>query len=527
MIEPLTAPEGTMHLLTDSLEHLLVVSARRFPAQPALCDSAGTLSYEQLLLAVCQCRQQLKQTGLQAGDRVLLQLPKQRQLVVMLFACWSLGLLVVPVHLSLKGRQLQYLLDDCEPALLVISDSRLAQLQQELVLPAGCQYWQALAAPAAEVVVSAAPQGRAAQPAAILYTSGSTGLPKGVVVSQLNLLLGATSVSQYLALQSTDVVLALLPFSFDYGLNQLLSALSVGACVVLHDFLLTADVVRLCSRHQISVLAAVPPLWATLAEANWPDDARHSLRLWTNSGGAMPQPLLLRLQQLFPQAAPYLMYGLTEAFRSTYLDPAKVAAKPGSMGQAIPFAEVLVLRPDGSECAVDEPGELVHRGPLVSLGYWNKAELTAERFRPDPLWPAQLPDKPKAVWSGDLVRRDAQGDLFYLGRLDDMLKCSGFRISPTEIEQLCYALIADAIDIAAIGVPLPPADTAVLLLFSASNGQDTAALLRLLRQQLPAYLCPKALLQLAQLPKTANGKLDRKQLALQYKDFFSVDSSAS
>lgn len=514
-------------MLTDSLEQLLAATAQRLPGQPALCDSMGTLSYQQLYLAVCQCRRQLQQAGVQPGDRVLLQLPKQHQLVVVLFACWSLGLLVVPVHLSLKSRQLQYLLDDCHPALLVVSDSRRHQLQQELVLPPGCRFWQAEPADSVSEIVAQPAQGRAAQPAAILYTSGSTGMPKGVVVSQLNLLLGAASVSQYLVLHNSDVVLALLPFSFDYGLNQLLSAISVGACVVLHDFLLTADVVRLCSRYQVTVLAAVPPLWATLAEANWPDEARLSMRLWTNSGGAMPQPLLTRLQALFPQASPYLMYGLTEAFRSTYLDPAKVAVKPASMGQAIPFAEVLVLRPDGSECATDEPGELVHRGPLVSLGYWNKAELTAERFRPDPRWPAQLPDKPRAVWSGDLVRRDAQGDIFYLGRLDDMLKCSGFRVSPTEIEQQCYALIADAIDIAAIGVPLPPADTAVLLLFSAGSPQDLPALQRALRQQLPAYQCPRALLQLTALPKTANGKLDRKQLALIYKDYFSVDTSAS
>lgn len=518
-----------MQLPVNLISQFSDKAAEVWPERTALIAGNQQLSYAQLQQQVLACSLLLSQLGLTAGDRVVLAAPKQLELVVVLLAVTRLGAIVVPVHAQLKPAQLAHVLQDSQASLLMTNQHRLDQLR-DLLLPLPeftVLLTETLPQAIADVQMTDLPQVPArttlvaSDVAAIMYTSGSTGLPKGVVLSQQNLMLGTLSVCQYLQLSSEDVLLALLPFSFDYGLNQLLTALYSGATLVLMEYLLPQDVVRAVVQHRVTVLAAVPPLWSALARANWGERGGHSLRLLTNSGGAMPQPLLKSLLQIFPNAKPFLMYGLTEAFRSSYLEPAMIDAKPGSMGKAIPFADLLVLRPDGSECADDEPGELVHRGPLVSLGYWNDVARTNERFRPDPVQPTAVVNKALAVWSGDEVRRDADGYLYYLGRLDEMLKCSGFRISPAEVEQLVYQSAPQLYDVAAIGVPFGDADSAVLLLYCCDALVDEKALLSQLRQQLPHYMCPKALQKLDELPKTANGKLDRKSLRLKYKDYFS------
>src|SRR5690606_18419806 len=220
-----------------------------------------------------------------------------------------------------------------------------------------------------------------------------------------------------------------------------------GAHVVLMNYLVAQDVPRLCAKHGVTGLTAVPPLWIQLAEARWPEAAAAGLRYFANTGGRMPRPLVGSLRARFPNALPYLMYGLTEAFRSTYLDPAEVDRRPHSIGKAIPDAEILVVRPDGSLCGPGEEGELVHRGALVAQGYWNDPERTAERFRPVPgrSEPWRTPER--AVFSGDIVVTDAEGFLYYVGRRDEMIKTSGYRVSPTEIEEAAYRtrLVGDAV----------------------------------------------------------------------------------
>jgi acyl-CoA ligase (AMP-forming) (exosortase A-associated) len=346
--------------------------------------------------------------------------------------------------------------------------------------------------------------------AAIFYTSGSTGRPKGVVLSHRNLFVGAESVSDYLGNRPDDVILSALPLSFDAGFSQLTTAFSVGAHVVLMNYLLPADVVRLCARHRVTGLTCVPPLWIQIASQAWPPEATGNLRYFANTGGKMPKATLDSLRGIFPEAAPYLMYGLTEAFRSTYLDPTQVDRRPDSIGKAIPNAEVLVVRPDGSPCAPGEEGELVHRGALVSLGYWNDPERTAERFRPAPLHGSGncLPEM--AVWSGDMVVQDDEGFLYFVGRKDDMIKTSGYRVSPSEIEEAAYdtGLIRDAVALgvedAALGQHI------VLVLSPATEAEvDIKALLSQLRKSLPAYMLPRRVDIRPEIPRSPNGKFDR------------------
>lgn len=495
------------------------------PDRPAVTFRDRTVSYRELSGMVSAAAAGLCRLGVRPGERVAVYLDKRIETVAVLFAVSAAGAVLVPVNPVARPRQLAYVVEDCSAAVLVTTPERLAtvdatgaalpSLRHVVVLGGPSRStrrdvttWDELCRPGPP---RPEPPGPAADEiAAIFYTSGSTGGPKGVVVTYGNLLTGAWSVAGYLEHTAEDVVLAVLPLSFDAGFSQLTTAFAVGAHVVLVNYLLPREVVRLCERHAVTALTCVPPLWWQLAEQAWPPAATRHLRYFASTGGRMPAPVLDRLRAVFPAAAPYLMYGLTEAFRSTYLDPAQVDRRPESIGRAIPGAEVLVVRPDGSPCAPGEPGELVHRGPLVALGYWNDPERTRQRFRPYP------PGGELAVWSGDTVYRDAEGYLYFVGRADDMIKTSGYRVSPSEIEDAAYAsgLVGEAV---AFGVPDDVLGQHIVLAVAGRGGQpcDTDRLAATLRRDLPAYQVPRRLVGLAGLPRSGNGKFDRAALSLQ------------
>ena len=423
------------------------------------------------------------------------------------------GLVHVPVNPLLKHGQVAHILADSGAALLIATQARLDSLGAGDV-PDGC----AVIAEA-DALDQAMEQGpelglSRADPdelCAILYTSGSTGRPKGVMLSHANLWLGAQSVAGYLGLERDDRTLAVLPLSFDYGQNQLLSSWYAGACAVPLDYLTARDVVRAAERHRITTLAAVPPLWVQLAEAEWPAGAAAHLRRLTNSGGALTPELVRRLRALFPQARLFAMYGLTEAFRSTFLDPALIDSHPTSMGTAIPHAEVLVMNDAGHLAADGEEGELVHCGPLVAQGYWRDPERTAERFRPAPAASAY---GGTAVWSGDRVRRGADGLLYFAGRRDAMIKSAGNRISPQEIEDAALAsgLVAEAV---ALGLPDERLGQAIHLVVRPADpdSDNTEGLRRKLMQELPNFMQPAAIHWRRAMPLSPNGKLDRAAIA--------------
>ena len=416
------------------LPELIARSANATPGAIALTHGASSFTYEALQAQVSRVAAGFVALGLQRGDRVAIYLEKRLEAVVASFAAPAAGGVFVPLNPLLKPEQVGYILRDCNVRLLVTSPERLALLgdtfgqcedlrgvvltddsageagdaDMPAVAPAiPVTPWRALQ----ELQGSSRSAHRVIDTdmAAILYTSGSTGKPKGVVLSHRNMVAGAKSVASYLENAAADTLLAALPLSFDAGFSQLTTAFHVGARVVLLNHLLPRDVLKALEREQVTGLTAVPPLYIQLAQLEWPARIGRSLRYFANTGGRMPRDTLASLRQRVPAAKPYLMYGLTESFRSTYLPPDEVDRRPDSIGKAIPNAEVLVLRDDGSPCDADEPGELVHRGALVSLGYWNDAEKTAERFKLLPAGVAarapglQLPEY--AVYSGDTVRR--------------------------------------------------------------------------------------------------------------------------
>lgn len=514
--------------MSELLQDFIFDTARRTPDAEALVYGAERLDYRALAQAVCAAAAAFGAAGVARGERIAVYLEKRVENVAALFGAAAAGAVFVPVNPLLKPEQVAYILADCNVRVLVTSPERLRQLEPALqscpelrtVFVTGAVAAGAVA-PCVQVLAwdsALAPHARAPEPvtrridadvAAILYTSGSTGRPKGVVLSQRNLVAGARSVAGYLNITASDRLLAVLPLSFDYGLSQLTCAFLRGASAVLLNHLFARDVLRAVIDERITGLAAVPPLWSQLTRLDW--SGATSLRYLTNSGGAMPRATVEALRERLPQAELFLMYGLTEAFRSTYLPPAELARRPDSMGRAIPNADVMVVRPDGSRCAPNEPGELVHRGALVALGYWNDPAKTAERFRPAPGQDPALPLAEMAVWSGDTVRADEDGYLYFIGRSDEMIKVSGYRVSPTEIEEVVSAtgLVEEA---ACFGVPHPELGQAVVLVAVADN-DVAAALLQECKRRLPAYMVPlHVALQGAQLPRNPNGKIDRKTL---------------
>ena len=496
-------PDPTVH----PLDHLAL---RGDPAAPALVLRSGTLSYEALNARIGGLAAWLAGQGFEKGARVATWLPKSELACLMALAAVRSGLVHVPINPLLKRAQVAHILADSGAKLLISNAARLGSLE-----PGDAGEARAIEETTAwaevEALAGALGPGTAEPDdlAAILYTSGSTGRPKGVMLSHANLWLGAVSVAHYLKITSVDRVLAVMPLSFDYGQNQLLSSWHAGASVVPLDYLVPRDVVKAVERHGATTLGAVPPLWVQLIEQDWPAETAAKLKRLTNTGGALTEPLVRRLRAQFPGADLYAMYGLTEAFRSTYLDPTLIDAHPTSIGGAIPFAEIMVVTDDGREAAPDQEGELVHAGPLVAQGYWQDESRTAERFRPAPAF-SKLGGM--AVWSGDRVRRDRAGLLHFVGRRDAMIKTSGNRVSPQEVEDAAIAtgLVAEAV---ALGVPDERLGAAIHLVARASDGANREALVSELARALPNFMVPRMVHWREAMPIGPNGKIDRVALA--------------
>jgi acyl-CoA ligase (AMP-forming) (exosortase A-associated) len=529
--------------MPDLIHQFISRSAQYSPDAVALLFKDQSFTYAQLQSSIDDVASALLARGVEPGERVAVYLPKQPETVFSLFGAAAAGACFVPINPLLKPRQLAHILPHCNVRVLITSAPRLETLldifsacpdlhtivvvddqlpdstrslaQQSFCFQDFCRASRGQQSPHRRIDIDMT---------AILYTSGSTGNPKGVVLSHRNMVAGARSVASYLGNTAQDRILAVLPLSFDAGLSQLTTAFSVGASVVLMDYLLPRDVLRAVARYGITGLAAVPPLWNQLRDLEWPAEAVRSLRYITNTGGAMPVPTTRALQQTLPNTQIFLMYGLTESFRSTYLPPDQVNARPESMGKAIPNAEILVINEAGQECGPGEPGELVHRGALVSLGYWNDPEKTAERFKPCPTQPDQIPNTELAVWSGDQVMRDEEGYLYFISRKDEMIKTSGYRVSPTEVEEIAFAsgLVTAA---AALGVPHSGLGQAILLVISpgAQAPEGSAleeAMLAYCRRELPNFMVPAAVIARNSLPQNQNGKIDRRLLADEYRNRF-------
>jgi len=486
----------------------------------ALILKGEILNHKELRRRVSALAGWLAQQVPQLGARVATWAAKGELTCLMPLAAARAGLVHVPINPLLKRAQAAYILENSGAVLLIGTKARIASLDGDDA-PVDCLLLEEGAALEASYALEAylgPSKADSEELTAILYTSGSTGRPKGVMLSHANLWLGAVSVAHYLKLAKDDVTLAVLPLSFDYGQSQLLSTWYAGGCVAPLDYLFPKDVAKACAKHQVTTLAAVPPLWVQLADLNWPQEASAPLRRLTNSGGALTTDLVRDLRDLFPQADLYPMYGLTEAFRSTYLDPELVEAHPTSMGTAIPFAEILVIDNDGAVAVPGEEGELVHCGPLVAKGYWQDPQRTAVRYKSAP---AASHYGGTAVWSGDRVMRKPNGLLYFVGRRDAMIKSAGNRISPQEIESVAIEFdgVAEAV---AFGLPNERLGHAVhLVVRGVGDEAERDGLKKHLSRELPNFMQPREIHWREALPLNPNGKLDRTAL---YNELLEADA---
>ncbi|GKS68724.1 acyl-CoA ligase (AMP-forming), exosortase A-associated [Nitrosomonas sp. PY1] len=527
--------------MTYLFHDLIRNSAVARPDADALLYQQETLTYAGLLHQVERVSLGFKALDLRRGDRVAIYLEKRFETVIAIFATTLAGGVFVPVNPALKPEQVSHILQDCGAKILITSAKRLEMLQ--IVLPiqhdlrvtivvdadseSQMNYGSRIM-PWLEMPVDGIRKATKVidnDMAAIIYTSGSTGKPKGVILSHRNLVAGAKSVSAYLHNHSGDRILAVLPLSFDYGLSQLTTAFYVGATNILMNYWLPRDILENVAMHQITGLAAVPSLWIQLAALDWHEI--NSLRYMTSSGGAIPFPVIQRFRKMLPATHIFSMYGFTEAFRSTYLAPEEIDYRPKSIGKAIPNAEVFVLRQDGTHCAPGEPGELVHRGATVALGYWGDREKTARVFRT--ITPSQdgMPINETVAWSGDTVKIDADGFLYFIERRDSMIKSSGYRISPTEIEEVLYG-IENVREATVFGVPHPILGQAIVALITAQSDTtlDVETIMLFCKNKLPSYMCPHHL-EVCQfdLPRNLNNKIDRNRLAKEMQRLFTQNES--
>jgi acyl-CoA synthetase (AMP-forming)/AMP-acid ligase II len=482
---------------------LLLATAAATPDRPAILDGAATTSYGELAGRSLGVASTLQAVGVEPDARVAVFLQRGTDAAAGFFGALAGGAIAVTVNESLRPRQIEHILNHAGATVLLTSPELLRQLPRPLETSARVLDVGDVAAE------SFRPVHRVGGDAAhIIYTSGSTGLPKGVTISHANLWAGASAVVDYLGITGDDRIASLLPFSFDCGLNQLLCSTGTGAALVVERSPIPHRIVETLRSREVTVLPAVPPLWLQLLTVDgFRDRPLPALRVMTNTGGRLPVHAVGQLRRCQPHADLVLMYGLTEAFRSTYLAPQAVDRKPGSIGKAIPGAEILVLNEQLERCKPGEAGQLVHRGATVALGYWSDPDATSRVFRPNPLRPAGTPDSERVVFSGDLVYQDEDGDLFFVSREDKLIKTLGYRVSPDEVADALYAS-GEVIEALVTSEPDEFRGARIVAYVVLAGDGQLERLKAFCARELPRYMQPSRIEARSMLSRTPSGKHD-------------------
>jgi long-chain acyl-CoA synthetase len=507
------------------VEQFLRDSAARTPGNTALVAGGKRFTFAELDAASDRLAAMLSRRGVARGDRVVIFMDNCVEAVLAIFATLKAGAVFCPINPSTKADKLAYVLNNCRAAALVTLDRLLGVANAamatapsvaltvvagsvgEPAIRGGMRFEAALAAEFAE---PPAHPGIDIDLAMLVYTSGSTGFPKGVMMTHQNVVAAATSITAYLENTDDDIILNVLPISFDYGLYQVLMAAKVGATLVLEkSFAFPQVIFERMAAERVTGLPLVPTMAAIILQMKdlGPDAFPH-LRYVTNTAAALPPAHIERLRQLFPTAKVYSMYGLTECKRCTYLPPGELDKRPGSVGIAIPNTEAIVVDDNGERCAPGVTGELVIRGAHVMKGYWENAAATDRALRPGPYgWE-------RVLHTGDLFRTDPEGYLYFVGRKDDIIKTRGEKVSPKEVENVLYGL-AGVREAAVIGIADPILGHAIKAVVATApdSGLRAQDIIRHCARHLEDFMVPKVVEFRDQLPKTESGKISRREVA--------------
>lgn len=509
------------------LQGYLEQSAARLPDKVYITGGPERVTYRDADVAANRLARALIRSGVERGDRVVIVGENCVEAAIAVWGVLKASAVFVVVNPQTKEDKLRYILRDSGARALVAS-GRLGPALERAVSGApelrAAILWGDPREPAAScphlggvptvtwrdalaAELPSAPPCRSIDVdlASLIYTSGSTGEPKGVMMTHANMLAAATSITTYLGAVEDDVVLCALPLSFDYGLYQLIMAARVGARVVLErGFTFVTAVLDTMVRERVTAFPGVPTAFSLII-ALW--DGRHDLsavRYVSNTAAALPAAHIDRLRTIFPCAKIFSMYGLTECKRCTYLPPEDLDRKPGSVGIAIPNTELWIEDEEGRRCGPEQVGELVIRGATVMRGYWNKPELTAKKLVPGPI-PGEV-----VLRTGDLCRMDADGYLYFVARMDDIIKSRGEKVAPKEVEDAIYEL-PGVREVAVVGVPDPILGQAVkaFVVVSDERALDAAAIVAHCRARLEPVMVPKIVELRDSLPKTDSGKIKK------------------
>lgn len=508
------------------IQHMLEESGERVPHKICLEEASKKISYEETIMNARKVAGMLQSLGINPGDHIGVYMDRSIDQVVSLLGVFYTGAVLIIINPILREKQISHIIKDAKILTLISSQDKMEK-NVSLFKKAGIQKaiifqgenknlfkrtvvfngnWDLY--PECKNINTTI----SADTSHIIYTSGSTGQPKGIVISHQNTIDGAKIVSQYTGLSEDDRVMGTLPFNFDYGFNQLMNTLYMGATIYLHRFFLPNDLLGILEKKQITVFAGMTPIWSKIFNPKLTDLSKKydfsRIRVITNTGGKVPVSTVKKLKDLFSRANIFLMYGLTEAFRSTYLDPAQIDNHPESIGKAIPNVQIMVINKEGKECGPGEEGELVHRGALISKGYWNNPEKTQQVFKPNPLLSANNAHLETVVFSGDIVKRDGEGYIYFIGRKDNMIKTKGYRVSPSEVEELIYNFEGVA---ECVVTGYEEDDTIKLRAIIQLNDSELTSktIHTKCKQEFPFYLVPDDIVVRDNFPLTSNGKIDR------------------